>query len=172
MSGQLGEESMNTILYHGTTERIEHPLCHVGRPNLDFGQGFYLTELRAQAIDWAERMSLRRGEPALLNLYKTDIESLQAEARCRIFEAYDEQWLSFIVACRQGYDPRKDYDMIIGGVANDRVIDTVRLYMQGLMPMEIALKRLAEHQPNNQICMLNQSLTDKYLIFDGTERIE
>ena len=66
----------------------------------------------------------------------------------------------------------KDYDYIEGGVANDRVIDTVNLYLAGLMTQETALARLSEHKPNNQICLLNQSLTDKYLIFDGTECIE
>ena len=66
----------------------------------------------------------------------------------------------------------KDYDYIEGGVANDRVVDTVNLYMQGLMTLDIALARLSEHRPNNQMCLLNQQLTDKYLIFDGTESIQ
>ena len=34
-----------------------------------------------------------------------------------------------------------------------------------------ALRRLSEHQPNNQMCLLNQEITDKYLIFDGTAEI-
>ena len=37
---------------------------------------------------------------------------------------------------------------------------------------DIALKRLAMHQPNNQICLLNQSMTDKYLEYVGTESAE
>ena len=38
-----------TIVYHGGTEKIEHPICLFGRKNLDFGQGFYVTSLREQA---------------------------------------------------------------------------------------------------------------------------
>lgn len=34
------------------------------------------------------------------------------------------------------------------------------------------VQRLAMHCPNNQICLLNQSLTDKYLKYDGTEPAE
>ncbi len=30
---------------------------------------------------------------------------------------------------------------------------------------------IVEHQPNNQMCLLSQKITDKYLIFDGTEEI-
>ena len=39
------------IVYHGATQKVEHPLCKVGRPNLDFGQGFYVTEIREQ-LGW------------------------------------------------------------------------------------------------------------------------
>ena len=94
-----------------------------------------------------------------------------AEAKCKIFEAYDAEWLEFIVASRRGLNPSAAYDYIEGGVANDRVVDTVNLYMAGLMDVETALKRLAMHQPNNQICMLNQAITDKYLTYEGVDTI-
>ena len=29
------------VVYHGTTQKVDHPMCKVGRLNLDFGQGFY-----------------------------------------------------------------------------------------------------------------------------------
>ena len=93
------------------------------------------------------------------------------EAHCKIFTAYDREWLEFIVANRSGQPVADAFDYIEGGVANDRVIDTVNLYMTGLMDIETALLRLFVHKPNNQICLLNQCITDKYLIFDGTETI-
>ena len=86
-----------------------------------------------------------------------------------MFKAYDSEWLEFIVASRHGLNPAAIYDYIEGGVADDRVIDTVNLYMSGLMSADVALQRLAQHQPNNQICLLNQDITDKYLTYDGTE---
>ncbi len=52
-----------------------------------------------------------------------------------------------------------------------RVVDTVNLYMAGLMDINTALTRLAQHQPNNQMCLLNQAITDKYLIFDGIQKL-
>ena len=39
------------------------------------------------------------------------------------------------------------------------------------MDEDTALLRLSEHHPNNQMCLLSQEITDKYLIFDGTETI-
>ena len=37
-------------LYHGSTQPIEYPLAKIGRDNLDFGKGFYVTCLRRQAV--------------------------------------------------------------------------------------------------------------------------
>lgn len=40
-------------LYHGSTTIVTHPLVNVGRKDLDFGPGFYLTPLYEQAKQWA-----------------------------------------------------------------------------------------------------------------------
>lgn len=61
--------------------------------------------------------------------------------------------------------------MVEGCIANDRVIDTINLYIQGLVDSATALQQLAFYKPNNQICLLNQELTDKYLKFYESERI-
>ena len=44
-------------VFHGTTLIVETPLVGVGRKNLDFGEGFYLTNIRQQAIDNGKRKS-------------------------------------------------------------------------------------------------------------------
>ena len=144
---------------------MERPVCMFGRENLDFGRGFYVTPLLKQASDWAAATAKRRNSSALINVYSLDREAVIKEGKCRIFNAYDHEWLDFIVASRA------PYDYIEGGVANDRVIDTINLYMAGLMDSDTALRRLAIHRPNNQICLLNQELTDKYLIYERTEHI-
>ena len=159
------------IVYHGGTEVVKTPICRFGRPNLDFGQGFYVTNLREQAVSWALQMADRRKQQPVLNVYCIDRETILSKFLCKIFHAYDEDWLGFIVASRKGENVADDYDYIEGGVVNDRVIDTVNLYMAGLMDLDTALARLSEHQPNNQMCLLNQEIVDKHLTFNGTEAI-
>lgn len=159
----------NLFVYHGGTRIIERPLCNIGRKNLDFGPGFYVTDIKQQAEDWALRMSLRRHEKPIINRYLLHKKAFIHEGKTLIFKEYDKQWLEFIVNSRKELNPIIEYDYIEGGVANDRVIDTVNLYMLGFMDLDTALKRLSLHKPNNQICLLNQQLTDKYLVFDGTE---
>lgn len=52
-----------------------------------------------------------------------------------------------------------------GGVADDRVIDTVNLYIQGFISEERAIDNLKYFRPNNQICINKQELLDSCLKF-------
>lgn len=166
-----GIKMSEVVVYHGGTDIVEAPICKFGRRNLDFGQGFYVTDIRKQALEWAVLMADRRKREPVLNRYLLNRDAIMTEGRCRIFIAYDRDWLEFIVASRRGQPVAEAYDYIEGGVANDRVVDTVNLYMLGLMDIDTALGRLSQHQPNNQMCLLAQEITDKYLIYDGTEAI-
>lgn len=91
------------------------------------------------------------------------------EAKSLIFDEYDGKWLDFIVACRSGKDVWKKYDYVEGGVADDRVINAVSLYTQGFLSRDEVLRRIKYFKPNNQICLINQELLDRYLKF--TKRI-
>lgn len=144
-------------VYHGGVTRIEKPLAKVGRKNLDFGQGFYVTRRLIQAQDWALRTSRQQLADPLVNEYELDIDSIINYSRYHRFENYDSDWLQFIVSCRQGYDPSVEYDCIEGGVANDRVIDTVEGFLNGTVDEVHALAELSKHQPNNQICLFKSA---------------
>lgn len=159
-------------VYHGATEIVDKPICVFGRPDLDFGRGFYVTNMREQAERWACNVAdLRRKDAALLNVYTLDREAILNEARCRVFNAYDKEWMRFIVSNRRGENAAGAYDYIEGGVANDRVINTVNMFMQGYCSEEYALRLLSLHRPNNQICIRKQELVDKYLHYERTETI-
>lgn len=146
---------------------VKKPLVSFGRPNLDFGQAFYLTDIRGQAEKWAETMCKRTSNATpILNVYDFDMEqAIKDGYKYRVFAKYDEDWLNFIVACRMGRKEWMDYDIIEGGIANDRVIDTVEAYMEGLTPIGMSLGLLAQHKPNNQIAITNQEVVDMYLTF-------
>ena len=153
------------ILYHGGTEAVMQPDCKKGRPDLDFGQGFYVTLLQDQAEGFARRKARdRKGKP-VISVYEFDYEAAIKDCAYLNFEFYDEAWLDFVVDSRSGLKPWIDYDIVEGGVANDRVIDTVELYAIGILDKASALGRLSEHQPNHQICILSQTILDKYLKF-------
>ena len=152
-------------VYHGGTEPITNPLVSAGREGLDFGKGFYVTLLRSQAELWADRMARQRKGDKILSVYDLDIDAIRANCRYLFFPHYDADWLNFIANSRTGKKPWIEYDCIEGGIANDRVIDMVEGYIAGTVSAEYALQELSKHQPNHQICILNQEAIDKYLHF-------
>lgn len=152
-------------VYHGTTLILEHPLVSAGRPHLDFGQGFYVTDIQQQAESWANRIRRIRLTSGVVNVYEFDLDKAKSLFSYYKFEKYDNEWLQFIVANRMGRDDIPHYDIIEGGVANDRVIDTVEGYMSNLMSLENALKELSKHSPNNQICISTQQVIEDCLKF-------
>ena len=56
-------------LYHGSNVIVEHPSVDIGRKDLDFGPGFYLTPLFDQASKWAARIkTINRTNHAIVNI--------------------------------------------------------------------------------------------------------
>ncbi len=146
-------------LYHSSRVVVDKPDILHSRESLDFGKGFYLTRLRSQADKYAERF-IRLYNSAVLNIYHFD-ENLEGFTS-HVFEKYDGEWLDYIVACRRLQDHTL-YDIIEGGIADDKVYNTVDLYMQGIYTKEQALDMLIYKKLNNQICITSQELLDRSL---------
>ncbi len=147
-------------LYHSSSVVVSMPDTTHSRDYLDFGKGFYLTSIYDQAVRYAERFK-RRGRDAWLNTYELSYQP--ADWIILTFEVYDAAWLEFVSVCRAGNDV-SDFDMVIGGIANDRVILTLDRYFAGEISQEEALGLLRFEKPNIQYCirsgrMLNQCLT-------------
>lgn len=161
-------------LYHGSPAKVEKPLVHLGRSDLDFGQGFYLTSLKEQAESWAVVIcSRKKSNPTpWLNKYKFDMDGAISQGyRLLRFDSYNREWLDFIANSRRGNYPWKEYDIIEGGVADDRVFNAIENYLNGQADVDFTLKQLAYHKPNHQICLLNQQMVDQYLHYLSSEPV-
>ena len=158
------------ILYHGSNVHIERPDISFSRSKLDFGRGFYVTPIKTQAVSWARRF-LARGNASVVSAYETDEPKLLHDAKVLLFEAYSDEWLDFIVRCRSGED-FTNYDLVIGGVANDKVFDTVQLYLDELIGKSDAIKRLKYSEPNIQYAFRTQIIIDKHLKYLSCEVME
>lgn len=161
----MATENGTIEVYHAGTDIVVSPDCKRGRINLEFGQGFYITDIYDQAINFARAKSVYRKLSPIINVYLLDKEAILKEAKSKIFEQYDGEWLDFIVGCRAGKEIWKEYDYVEGGVADDRVINAVSLYTQGFIDRKEVLRRIRYYRPNNQICILNQDLLNSYLRF-------
>ena len=136
-----------TTLYHGSFVSVESPLVGVGRRELDFGPGFYVTSLREQAERWARRVCVVRAvNTPVISIYQFDEESLPNDIRRIYLEHYDLRWL-----------------------ANDQVIDTVEDYYAGRITVEQAIGQLRFARPTHQMCIRNQIIVDNCLHFVNSE---
>lgn len=155
-------------LYHGSCTEVSQPLAKVGRHNLDFGSGFYLTHIKEQAERWATVVASRKGRSVkpVVNIFYFDEDKAKEDGiRFKVFATYDREWLDYVVGCRKGKDFSQSFDVVEGGVADDSVIDTVEDYEKGIITAEQALGQLKYKDVNHQLCILNQSVIDNYLQF-------
>lgn len=149
------------IVYHSSYLHFTKPDVLHSRDALDFGKGFYVTRFKEQAEKYANRF-LRTGKDAYIHEFEF-LPSLTLNTK--IFTSYDEEWLEFVCSCRKGGTDYRKFDIIEGGVANDKVFQTVDLYMAGIYTNEQALQNLMFEMPNNQLCFTSQRAIDECLSF-------
>jgi len=158
------------IVYHGSYCLVDNPQVSFSRDDLDFGKGFYITEIEQQAINWTNKFK-RRGKSGFLNSYNLDIDKVKEVYKVKEFLNYDIEWLDFILDCRSGGSIYLEYDIIMGGIADDRVYNTIQLYQDHLIEKDEAIKRLKYYKPNKQICIVNQEIINIYLKYETSKEV-
>lgn len=138
-------------LYHGSTVAVKNPSLRPGRPNADFGKGFYTTSNKEQAVRWAhikqERENARR---AVVSVYEFDETLLSSpDLSIRRFTGADEPWLYFVTDCRKARE--HNYDIVQGPVADDNVFTTVSLFESGVLSAEAAILQLKAYKTYDQL---------------------
>lgn len=132
------------VLYHGSYCAVLEPCLEKCAKFKDFGQGFYLTSSKEQAISFS-KISARKAKAsgiipqeqknAYISYYEvTDLCGLEKY----FFENADVDWLHSVVAYRrknifEEYRLNLDHFDIIGGkIANDDTNATILAYMSNL----------------------------------------
>ena len=143
-------------IYHGSNLAVLSPDPSHAKNYLDFGSGFYCTQYQEQAERWAVRKAIRTNQPAIVTIFDFN-NTFEA---CDILNLLndDAQWLDFVCECRAGSELWKQYDLIIGRVANDDVFKSIEFYRQGIWNREQTLSQLRYSKPNNQFCFTTQSI--------------
>ena len=138
-------------LYHGSTVAVRKPSLRPGRPNADFGKGFYTTSNPEQAERWAHIKQEREEAPrAVVSVYEFDETLLvNPDWNIRHFSGADEAWLYFVTDCRKSRG--HDFDLVLGPVANDKVFTTVNLFESGVLSAEAAILQLKAYKTYDQL---------------------
>ncbi|MCM1313174.1 MAG: DUF3990 domain-containing protein [Bacteroides sp.] len=154
-------------LYHSSNVPVKCPDTEHSRKYLDFGKGFYLTTLENQAVKYGNRF-IRREEEAWLNVYELELDAKMWNIL--EFDSYNTKWLEFVSKCRAGEDDT-DYDIVIGGIANDKVIRTLDRFFAGELSAETTIGLLKYEKPNNQYCIRSQRMIDECLTYLESRKI-
>lgn len=134
------------LLYHGSNVRISQIDLSRCNPYKDFGQAFYLTAEKGQAMDVAlARVDIFGGDP-VVNTYSFD-EGLLVDGSLtyKSFDGYTEEWADFIYQHRDETNVppyMHSFDVVYGPIANDRVGLQIRNYRLGSIDKTEFLRRL------------------------------
>lgn len=163
------------IIYHGSNICIKDPKILVSNRALDFGFGFYATTFKEQAEKWAIRKCTNfkgevEGKP-IVSIYELDLEEAKRNYTVYEYNGVTKEWLQFILDNRRDINSKSPYDITIGEVADDQVFATINLLNKGWIEPEMAIKRLKFKLPNNQVCINNQEVIDRYLKYIGMEEL-
>jgi hypothetical protein len=151
-------------LYHGTN--VDFDVIDLTKSNKykDFGQGFYLTDIRSQAEELAAKKSRLFGGYPVIQEYEFD-ESLLSGAELKVlkFGKPSTEWAEFIFKNRnRDNNFTHDYDIVIGPIANDGVAYLLGRYEEGTLTIEELSDKLDYKKLNSQYFFgTNKSL--KYL---------
>lgn len=141
-------------LYHGSNVAIDKIDLSKGHINKDFGKGFYLTTLPQQAMEMAKRKARQflDTKPVVTTFLFDENELTSGELNVRVFHAVSEEWAMFILqnrkASRTGF--HHDYDIVVGPVADDSVVQQLDLFEMGLITLSQLVEALRYCDLNNQ----------------------
>jgi len=142
-------------VYHGSYIEIEKIDLAKCLPQKDFGQGFYVTKYKHHAENWAKVIGKKHNTKGFVTEFDyTEGPFAQRICKIRYFDGYNEEWLDFVVSNRQNEEknPVHDFDIVEGPVADDKVQNRIRDYLNGDVSKQDFLKELVYHEQTHQIC--------------------
>lgn len=94
----------------------------------------------------AERWALRNIEKSIVNVYICTINEL---LNIKQFEKMDDEWLDFIVMCRNGGS--HGYDIVEGPMADDTIYNYVQDFIEGRISRNAFWELAKFKYPTHQI---------------------
>lgn len=141
-------------LFHGSNIEISKIDLTLGHINKDFAKGFYLTSLYEQAFAMAKRKA-RQFENAtpIVTTFLFDNSCIHSnELNIKVFSEVCEEWALFILQNRKASRNHfhHNYDIVIGPIADDGVVQQLDLYEMGLINLPQLISALKFRNLNNQ----------------------
>ena len=171
--------SREITVYHGSNHIVEAPLFGIGRKTNDYGLGFYMTESRLLAGEWAV---LWTGRDGFINEYQLNLDGLDI---LNLDQLPIENWIAVLMLNRRGeyadeLQGRLDrfiekfgidlsgFDMVKGYRANDAFFRYVEAFTLGLLSLENLLTAMKLGDLGAQICLKTERAFSAIRFVDST----
>lgn len=139
-------ESKKLTLYHGSDHKVTKPLFGYGKPDNDYGSGFYTTRDKDKAKEWA---AANGTDEAIVNIYEINTDGLNI---VNLDEYGVLTWIAEIIDNRGArgensivlgdkiVDQYKldlsDADIVVGYRADDSYLDIVDAFLQNQVDVD------------------------------------
>ena len=145
------------LLYHGSNLVIDNPRLVEQKRGLDFGAGFYLTTREEQAMRFSEIVvDRRKSGTATVCVYEFDDVTAENTLNVHRFVKADKKWLRFVVDNRLKIYTGDIYDIVVGAVANDKVMPTIQAFIGGFVNEEATIITLKTSKFFDQWCLKSE----------------
>lgn len=134
------------IIYHGSYCKVTEPKILEGKYTKDFGKGFYCTLLSEQAEKWAKKY-----DTPTINMYEYNENT---NLKIKNFTLMTEEWLDFIVNCRNGKN--HEFDIVIGAMADDQVYNYITDLINGTITRSAFWELAKFRHPTHQIALCTE----------------
>ena len=148
------------IIYHGSKEFVEKPRVLKTKYNKDFYFGFYCTLIEEQAFRWA----VKGDGKGVINFYEYNEK---IGLNIKHFAEMSEEWLDFIVACRNGQ--RHDYDIVEGPMSDDQIYNYIQNFIDGNISREAFWALAKFKKPTHQISFHTEAALKTIRFIEGKE---
>ena len=171
-------------LYHGSTKIIQSPIFGKGNPYNDYGLGFYMTESKELAMEWA----CTQESDGYVNKYQLELEGLSVLYLTR-GEYHILNWLAILVSNRlfdmkpgiameakqyltQIFLPDyKKYDVICGYRADDAYFSFAKDFLNNSIPLSTLERVMHLGKLGEQYCIRSEKAFSK-ISYCGCELAE
>ncbi|MDR3265980.1 MAG: DUF3990 domain-containing protein [Tannerella sp.] len=162
-------------LYHGTN--IEFGFIDLEKcpHNRDFGQGFYLTNIRKHAQGRAQDKVDADGGRVTVMEFDFDIHEVMVThpaLKIKYFERIDEEWARFVMynRLRKENEPKHEYDIVEGPVANDKMFRQFQRFLSNQIKLNEFIGNLKFHEATHQIAFCTDESIDLLLEYNTPPR--
>lgn len=172
------------MLLHGSDHRIETPSLEVGKVNNDYGRGFYCTEDKEAAREWA----CKRGTDGIVNRYEIEMEGLKM-LDLSSSEYSVLHWIALLLANRTFDIPEgiptqarkflldrflvdtSRYDLVHGYRADDSYFAYAEAFVSNTLPLRGLAAALRLGELGMQTALVSKAAFDA-LRFCGCEEVD